>query len=65
MENNPASLDFRFFVSTNARHNSGLLPSLRVKGMGGGGGLANISERAFEWPAHLLHAHACQFAIPT
>ena len=27
-------LDFRFFVSTNARHNSGLLPSLCVNGEG-------------------------------
>lgn len=62
-------LDFRFLVSPNAGHNSGLpLPPPRALG---------VEERERESskyfrtgfalharPAHLLHAHACQFAIP-
>lgn len=59
-------LDFRFLVSPNAGHNSGLpLPPPRALG---------VEEReresskyfrtGFARPAHLLHAHACQFAIP-
>lgn len=58
-------LDFRFLVSPNAGHNSGLpLPPLARWGWRRERESSKYFRTGFARPAHLLHAHACQFAIP-